>query len=208
MATAARMHGALERVALEGTFSRRLNDVDGGEEATCLAAINDVISAVEREETWPRFINVLRARGPELREWMLRLVDAAAPLHERPPRSLRRSSLLARLAEAGLGEESLGLVDHAQRMTASARGLWYLFEEEDPDHVRSLPQASEHAREGEKAAWMYTFALVILGRAAYSPATVAHPSTELAVILAVEASRDTCAHWATALELLAEPEVA
>jgi hypothetical protein len=55
---------------------------------------------------------------------------------------------------------------------------------------------------------MYTFALVMLGRVASRPAMVAHSSTELAVTLAVEASRDTCAHWATALELLAEPEVA
>lgn len=62
--------------------------------------------------------------------------------------------------------------------------------------------------EGENAAWMHTFALVLLTRVAAGETSVERPSTEFAVTLAVEAARDAYAHWATALELLAEDEVA
>jgi hypothetical protein len=203
MNTAARTHGAVERVALDGSFSSKDLD-DGRETAAHIAAIDEVMGLAEREESWPRFINVLRAHGSELREHMLRLVAVDSP-RERPAHSRRH--LLDRLALGGVGEESLALVDHAQRMMARARGLWYLLEEEET-HVRSLPQVCEHACEGEKATWMYTFALVLLGRAAIDATGTTRPSTELAVTLAVESSRDACAHWATALELLAEDPAA
>jgi hypothetical protein len=202
MATAARTHGTVERIALDGSFSsKRRDDGDGRETAEHIAAIDEIMATAEHEESWPRFINVLRARGSELRERMLGLVATVGSSRERPARSLCLP-LLDRLAQAGVGEESLELVDHAQRMMARARGLWYLLEEEETGHVRSLPEVCEHACEGEKATWMYTFALVLLGRAALDATAVARPSTELAVTLAVESSRDACAHWATALELL------
>ncbi len=159
--------------------------------------------AAEREETWPRFINVLRARGPELREHILRLVDSSAPTREREARA-RQRLLLARLADVGLGEEQQGLVDHAQYVMGSARGFSYLLDEYAPEELILLPEAREHVLAGENAVWMYTFALVLLGRVASGLVEAHRPSTELAVTLAVEAARDAGAHWATALELLAE----
>lgn len=208
MATAARMHGALERGALEGSFStRRVEDGDGGEDAAHLAAIAEVVSAVEREESWPRFINVLRARGPELRERILRLVALGSRSSEMGTR-LRRRSLSARLADVGLGEEARSLLEHAQRVMVRGRGLWYLLEEYDPNDLLLFPRAREHALEGENAAWMYVFALMLLCRVALCSTKVELPSTEFAITLAVEAARDAGAHWATALEFLVEDEAA
>lgn len=204
MALAARMQRALERGALEDGISTQHGDHDeGGDAAAHLAAIDEVMRAAEREETWPRFINVLRARGPELRERMLRLVDSSAPTREREARA-RQRLLLARLADVGLGEEQQSLVDHAQYVMGSARGFSYLLDEYDPEELTLVPEAREHVLAGENAVWMYTFALVLLGRVASGLVEVDRPSTELAVTLAVEAARDAGAHWSTALELLDE----
>jgi hypothetical protein len=202
------MQRALERGALEeGISERHADGGDGGETAACMVAIDDVLRAAEREESWPRFITVLRARGPELRERMLRLVDLGCRPREEGGR-LRRRSLLVRLADVGLGEEPRDLLGHAQRVMGRARGLSYLLDEYDPDEVLLFPRAREHALEGENAAWMYTFALVLLYRVASGSIEVERASTEFAVTLAVEAARDAGAHWATALGILAEDEAA
>ncbi len=200
MTTAACMQRPLESSFLE----RRVDNA--GEAAACLAAIDDAMGLAERETTWPRFINVLRARGPEVRERMLRLVA----LIPSPPKGrearLRRRSLLARLADMGLDEDQRGMVSHARRMIGGARGVWYMLNEQGFDHAPLTPEASEHAIEGEKAAWMYTFAIALLCRLASGEASAEQPSTEFAITLAVDSARDAYAHWATALELSAEDD--
>ena len=201
MATAARMQTSLERGAPEDGRSAQHDR----EAAADSAAIDEVMRAAEREESWPQFIGVLRARGPELRERMLRLDDPSdRSARDGEARSLRRP-LLARLADAGLAEESLERLDHARRVMARARGLWRSLESARP---LPCPRAHEHAREGESAAWMHAFALLLLDRVAGGATAIARPSTELAVMLAVETARDASAHWATALELLAESDAA
>lgn len=206
MVTAARMQRSLERGVLEASLSMPcVHDGVGHQAQARIAVIDDVMRGVEREESWPRFINVLRARGPELREHMLGLVETSARPRKAGARS-RQRSLSARLAHAGLGEQPCELLDHAQRVMARARGAWYLLDEQEPDDVLRIPQVREHVLEGENAAWMHTFALALLGRVAAGVSLVAQPSTELSVTLAVEAARDAAAHWTTALELLAEDD--
>jgi hypothetical protein len=189
---------------LEASFLER-RVTDAGEAAACLAAIDEAMQSAERETTWPRFINVLRARGPAIRERMLELVALVAEHDSGEPRP-RRRSLVARLADVGLDEDQRGLVDHARRTIASARGFWYLLNEQGFDHAPLTPEASEHAIEGEKAAWMYAFAIALLCRVASGEASVEQPSTELAIDLAVDSARDAYAHWATALELSTEDD--
>lgn len=91
---------------------------------------------------------------------------------------------------------------------AQARGVGYLLDERDPDDVPRFPNVREHALQGENAAWMHTFARVLLVRVAAGVTAIERPSTEFAVTLAAEAARDAYAHWATALELLADAEAA
>jgi hypothetical protein len=199
MTTAACIQRPLEASFLE----RRVGDAD--ETAACLAAIDEAMRSAERETTWPRFINVLRTRGPAIRERMLELVALVADHDSGEPRP-RRRSLVARLADAGLDEDQRGLVSHARRMIGGARGVWYLLNEQGFDHAPLTPEASKHAIEGEKAAWMYTFAIALLCRVASGEASAEQPSTEFAITLAVDSGRDANAHWATALELSAEDE--
>lgn len=206
MVTAARMQRTFERGALDASLTvPRVGDSGCDEVAAHAFAIDEVMRAVEREESWPRFINVLRARGPELRDHVLGLVEASAHTREAGSRSHRRSPL-ARLADVGLGEELRDLLGHAQRVMTRGRSAWYLLDEQDPADLLRLPQVREHVLQGENAAWMHTFALLLLARVAADTSVVARPSTELAVTLAVEAARDAAAHWATALELLAEDD--
>lgn len=142
MVTAARMQRSFERGALDASLTvPRVGNSGGDEVAAHAFAIDEVMRAVEREESWPRFISA-----------------------------------------------------------------WYLLDEQDPDDLLRLPQVREHVLQGENAAWMHTFALLLLARVAADTSLVARPSTELAVTLAVEAARDAAAHWATALELLAEED--
>jgi hypothetical protein len=196
MNTAARIQRPLEDSFLE----RRVDNGGDGDTVACLTAIDEVMRMAERETSWPCFINVLRARGPELREHMLRLVDLCSG-HDEGRARRRRRLLRARLAEVGLDEEQREYVAHAQRSIVHARDVWRLLSEQGLDQAPPTPQVSEHVIEGEKAAWMYAFATVLLCRVAAGEASVEQPSTEFAMDLAVDSARDAYAHWATALQI-------
>lgn len=168
--------------------------------AAHLAAIDDAMRAAEAATSWPRFVTVLRACGPGLREHLLELL-AHLPDHVptiRPP-------LSRRLQAAGMSDELREQVAHAERTLERARGIGHLLSATRNDEPEA---AAEHEREGDKAAWMHAFATILLHRVASGQATLEQPSTGFAVTLAVDAARDAYAHWATALELRARVEAA
>ncbi len=88
---------------------------------------------------------------------------------------------------------------------AEARSLSSLLDEHEQASVLRLPRVREHVRQGEEAAWMHTFALLLLARVASGTTALERASTEFSLTLAVEAAYDAYAHWATALEQLGDP---
>lgn len=102
-------------------------------------------------------------------------------------------------------EEQRELLAHAKRMFEGALDLRRLLSGKAGRDAHET--AAEHEREGDKAAWMHAFA-ILLHRVAESDASFGQSSTGFAVALAVEGARDAYAHWATALELRARVEAA
>ncbi len=173
----------------QALFERR--STDSSEAEGYFRAIEEVMAEAAQARSAPHFQTVLRHRGPDLRDTMMRLSENRLPDEEET-----RPSLLSRLHRLGMSGDRLEWLAHAERTIERAHAVGHLLEHRS--HVRA-PHRHEH--EAEQANWMFVFATIFLHRAAAGYSSIEDPSAGFAVELAVESARDAYAHWATALEL-------
>lgn len=191
------MNNACRRAPLEHAFETR---DDNGDNDDLFGDVRAVLLSALQAPLWPAFVTMLRARGPELREKIGRIIERETKREtKRVDDGAERSFVEDRLTAIGISEADVSYWEHAVRMIERADELCDAFHEQ-PEHAVS-GEERHHVSEADKAWWMYTFARVAVLLVAFGDAPRDSAGFQNVLRLAVESARDAYAHWSVALRL-------